>query len=52
MTGRELLERMTELVNAGHGDEEVYLDTTPHDLYTIGDVDLDADGVGIIIWKQ
>jgi hypothetical protein len=48
---KDLYQRVQELVEQGHGDEEVYLDTDPHDLFTIGDIDLDTDGVGIIIWK-
>ena len=52
MNAIEVMERMTKLVKEGHGEEEVYLDTDPHDLFTIGDIDLDSDGVGIIIWKE
>lgn len=51
MTVTEVIARMAELVESGHGDEEVYLDTDPHDLFVIGDIDLDSDGVGVIIWK-
>jgi len=52
MIAKEVLQRFQKLVDAGHGDEEVYLDTDPHDLFIIGDIDLDSDGVGIIIWKE
>ena len=52
MIARELLEKLQALVDAGHGDETVYLDTNPHDLFVAGDVDLDGDEVGIIIWKE
>lgn len=52
MTLLELAERADLLIKQGHGEEEVYLDTDPHDLYTIGDIDLDTDGVGVIIWKE
>jgi len=51
MNAIEVRDKLDALIAAGHGDEEVYLDTGPHDLYTIEDIDLDADGVGIIIWK-
>lgn len=51
MTVLEVMERMEQLAKEGHGEEEVYLDTDPHDLFTIGDIDLDSDGVGVIIWK-
>ena len=51
MIASELLQRLQALVDAGHGDEEVFLDTGPHELYLVDDVDLDADGVGVIIWK-
>lgn len=52
MIARELLAKLQALVDVGHGDETVYLDTNPYDLHIAGDVDLDADGVGIIIWKE
>ena len=52
MIARELLAKVQTLVDAGHGDESVYLDTNPHDLFVAGDVDLDTDGVGVIIWKE
>lgn len=52
MIARELLEKLQALVDAGHGEETVYLDTNPHDLFIAGDVDLDGDEVGIIIWKE
>lgn len=48
----ELLTQAQRLVDAGHGDETVYLDTGPHDLFVAGDIDLDTDGVGVIIWKE
>jgi hypothetical protein len=51
MIASELLAKLQQLVDAGHGDQEVYLDTNPHDLHIIGDIDLDGDEVGIIIWK-
>jgi len=47
----ELAGRLADLIIAGHGDEEVFLDTGPDTLFTIGEVDLDSDGVGVIIWK-
>lgn len=52
MTGRELLEELQALVDAGHGDEEVFLDVSTDGLLTIGEVGLDMDEVGIIIWKE
>lgn len=52
MTARELRDHLTVLVDVGHGDEEVFLDTGPHGLHVVGAVDLDADGVGVIIWKE
>lgn len=52
MLANELLEKVQALVDAGHGEEIVYLDTNPHDLFVAGDIDLDTDGVGIIIWKE
>ena len=52
MIATELLAKLQALVDAGHGEETVYLDTNPHDLFIVGDIDLDTDGVGIIIWKD
>ena len=52
MTTSELLQKLQALVDAGHSEEQVYLDTGPHELYTVEDIDLDTDGVGIIIWKE
>ena len=52
MTGSELLKKLQELVNEGNGDEQVYLDTNPMDLFQAGDIGMDSDGVGIIIWKE
>lgn len=52
MTAVELYLKLEKLLSAGHGEETVYLDTNPHDLFVAGDIDLDTDGVGIIIWKE
>lgn len=52
MIASELLEKLKLLVAEGHGDQTVFLDTNPHDLFVAGDVDLDTDGVGVIIWKE
>lgn len=52
MIASELLAKLQALVDDGHGEQQVYLDTNPHDLHTVGDIDLDTDGVGIIIWKE
>lgn len=51
MTVTELRDRLNDLIAEGHGEEEVFLDTGPDNLYTIGDVDLDGDEFGVIIWK-
>ena len=52
MTGSELLKKLQDLVDEGNGDEQVYLDTNPMDLFMAGDIGMDSDGVGIIIWKE
>lgn len=52
MTGNELLKKVQQLVDEGNGDEQVYLDTNPMDLFMAGDIGMDTDGVGIIIWKE
>ena len=52
MTVSDVLNKFQQLIDEGHAEEEVYLDTGPHNLFTIGDIDLDADEFGIIIWKE
>lgn len=52
MTLQELTERLDMLMQQGYSQEEVYLDTGPNYLFTVGEVGIDADGVGIIIWKE
>jgi hypothetical protein len=52
MTVNDVLNRFTQLVKEGHGDQHVYLDTDPINLYTIGEIDVDSDGDGVIIWKE
>jgi hypothetical protein len=52
MTVIELHEQVTQLINEGHGEEEVYLDTDPYGLMIIGEIDAsceDVDGV-VIRW--
>jgi hypothetical protein len=51
MMARELIEKLQTIV-ADHGDDEVFLDTGPDCLFGVGEVDVDTDGVGIIIWKE
>jgi len=51
MTVTELIDRLTELRD-DNGDQEVLMDTGPVELFVIGEVDMDADGNGIIIWKE
>jgi hypothetical protein len=49
MTGSELAKRLLDLV-AEHGDMEVFLDINVYGLRQIGEVDVDAEDTGIIIW--
>jgi len=52
MKAKELYVRLAELIKQGHGDEDVFLDTGPDgEVFSVGEVDLDIDGVGVIIWK-
>lgn len=52
MNALELYDRLGELIEQGHGTEQLFLDTGPEELFLAGEVDLDTDGVGVIIWKQ
>lgn len=52
MNVKEVLEQFNRLQEQGFGDEEVFLDTNPDGLLTIGEIGLDDDGVGVIIWKE
>jgi hypothetical protein len=46
----DLIERLTELRDI-HGEQQVFLDVSQDGLIEIGEVDVDADDTGIIIWK-
>lgn len=35
-----------------HGDMDIYLDTNPDALLSIGEIDVDAEDTGIIIWPR
>lgn len=35
-----------------HGDKDVYLDTNPEALQSIGEIDLDMDDTGFIFWPR
>ncbi len=52
MNVRQLHARLTMLMDAGHSEDEVFLDTNPEHLFTVGEVDLDSEGAGVIIWKE
>lgn len=50
MKASELIERLQHLVKQ-HGDHEVKMDTDIIGPYDIGDVDLDVDDSGFMLWK-
>jgi hypothetical protein len=35
-----------------HGDRDVYLDTNPEALQSIGEIDLDLEDTGFIFWPR
>ncbi|WP_298437981.1 hypothetical protein [Geobacter sp.] len=47
----ELIDRLAYL-RANHGEMEVFLDVSVHGLLEIGEIDVDVDDTGIIIWPQ
>jgi hypothetical protein len=47
----ELIDRLEELKEI-HGDLEIFLDISVEGLIAIGEVDVDTDDTGIIIWKM
>lgn len=50
MKASALIARLVE-PHAAHGDLEVYLDVCNEGLIEVGEVDVDAEDTGIIIWK-
>ncbi len=44
-----LISRLQYLIKI-HGDQETLLDVGPDGVLTIGEVDVDAEDTGIIIW--
>ena len=51
MTATKVIDRLTELRTL-HGDLEVLMDVGDTDLIPIGEIDLDADDNGFILWKR
>lgn len=49
MKASELIERVTALKQE-HGDMEVFLDVSADGLLDLGEIDVDAEDTGIIIW--
>lgn len=49
MKAKELIERLQHLVKE-HGDQDVFLDVTSDGLIEIGEVDVDTEDTGIIVW--
>jgi hypothetical protein len=49
MRATEIIDQLTHLIDL-HGDQEVYLDVSPDGLLEIGEIDVDADDTGIIVW--
>ena len=50
MKASDLIRRLLEL-HDNYGDLDVYLDVSTEGLIEIGEVDVDAEDSGIIIWK-
>lgn len=50
MKASDLIERLKELQEL-HGDLDVFLDVASDGLIEIGEVDVDVEDTGIIIWK-
>jgi hypothetical protein len=50
MKASDLISRLQHLVKQ-HGDSDVLLDVDCHGPHQIGEVDVDADDTGIMIWK-
>lgn len=51
MKAKELIERLQHLVKE-HGDQNVFIDVNAHGLNEIGEVDVDAEDTGIILWPD
>lgn len=49
MKASALISRLNHLVKT-HGDSEVFMDVNSHGLIPIGEVDVDADDTGIMLW--
>jgi len=49
MRATEAVDILTALIDI-HGDQEMYLDVSAHGLLDVGEIDVDTDGSGIIIW--
>ena len=47
----EVISRL-QFLQKEHGDMEVYLDVNEDGLLLIGEIDVDAEDTGIIIWKR
>lgn len=50
MRASVLISRLKHLINV-HGDLKVYMDVNADGLIKIGEVDVDADDTGIMLWK-
>lgn len=51
MKASKLIRRLQYLIKE-HGDMHVLMDTDPRGPYQIGEVDVDADDTGIMLWKD
>lgn len=51
MRASEVISRL-QFLQKEHGDMEVYLDVSEDGLLLIGEIDVDAEDTGIIIWKR
>jgi len=51
MRAKAVAERILELVER-HGDRELFLDVGPDGLIAVGDIDVDTEDTGIIVWAR
>ena len=51
MKASEVIDRLTWLIKE-HGDRDVFLDVSSDGLIEPGEIDMDADDTGIMIWRK
>lgn len=51
MLASMVVSRMQHLIKC-HGDREVFLDVGPNGLLSIGEIDVDTEDIGVIVWPK